>query len=57
MLLTSAARKLKKPRTVGEGQQIADALAADAEQEKAIDNAIDITPPDGIDVETGEIKE
>lgn len=44
-------------RTVGEGQQIADALAADAEQEKAIDNAIDITPPDGIDVETGEIKE
>lgn len=44
-------------RTVGEGQQIADALAADAEQEKALDNAIDITPPESIDAETGEIKE
>ena len=44
-------------RTVGEGQQIADALAADAEQEKALDNAIDITPPASIDAETGEIKE
>ena len=44
-------------RTVGEGQQIADALAADAEQEKALDNAIDITPPENIDAETGEIKE
>lgn len=43
-------------RTVGEGQQIADALAADAEQEKALDNAIDITPPESIDAETGEIK-
>lgn len=44
-------------RTVGEGQQIADALAADAEQEKALDNAIDITPPESIDADTGEIKE
>lgn len=44
-------------RTVGEGQQIADALAADAEQEKALDNAIDITPPESVDAETGEIKE
>lgn len=44
-------------RTVGAGQQIADALAADAEQEKALDNAIDITPPESIDAETGEIKE
>lgn len=44
-------------RTVGEGQQIADALAADAEQEKALDDAIDITPPESIDAETGEIKE
>ncbi len=44
-------------RSVGEGQQIADALAADAEQEKALDNAIDITPPESIDAETGEIKE
>lgn len=44
-------------RTVGEGQQIADALAADAEQEKALDNAIDITPSESIDAETGEIKE
>ena len=44
-------------RTVGEGQQIADALATDAEQEKALDNAIDITPPESIDAETGEIKE
>lgn len=44
-------------RTVGEGQQIADALAADAEQEKALDNAIDITPPEDLNAETGEIKE
>ena len=35
----------------------AGALAADAEQEKALDNAIDITPPESIDAETGEIKE